>query len=70
MNIKDTHISEFDILSTLWFLWCNQKITVEDVSYFIRDLDLEYISLDRYRFVNKDRTATYFYDKQHRQNTE
>lgn len=65
MNIKDTHITEFDLLNTLWFLWCNQKITVEDVSYFVRDLDLEleYIRLDGYRFVNKDRTATYFYEK-------
>lgn len=65
MNIKDTHITEFDVLSTIWFLWCNQKITVEDVSYFVRDLDLEleYIRLDGYRFVNKYRTATYFYGK-------
>lgn len=68
MGIKDTHITEFDVLNIIWFLWCNQKITVEDVNSFIRDLDLEleYIRLDGYKFVNKYRTATYFYDKQHR----
>jgi hypothetical protein len=65
MNIKDTHLTEFDLLNTLWFLWCNQKMTVEDVKKYIKSLDLELdtITLSGYKFTNRDRTVSYSYDR-------
>ena len=65
MNIKDAHITEFDILNTLWFFWCNQKMTVEDVKKFAKSLDirLEIITLSGYKFTNKDKTITYSYGR-------
>jgi hypothetical protein len=65
MNIKDTHLTEFDLLNTLWFLWCNQKMTVEDVKKYIKSLDLELdtITLSGYKFINRDRTVSYSYDR-------
>jgi hypothetical protein len=66
MDIRKANINEIDILNTLWWLWCNEKINLGDVKYFIQDLDLqiEFITLDKYKFTNRDKTITYSYDRQ------
>ena len=72
MRLKEAYISEFDVLNTLWWLWCNQKISIGDVKFFIKDLDLEleFITLDGYKFTNKDKTIIYSYDKQQKESTQ
>jgi hypothetical protein len=72
MRLTETPSSEFDLLNILWWLWCNQKISIGDVKFFIKDLDLEleFITLDGYRFTNKDKTITYSYDKQQKESTQ
>jgi hypothetical protein len=66
MDIRKANINEIDILNTLWWLWCNEKINLGDVKYFIQDLDLqiEFITLDKYKFTNRDKTIIYSYDRQ------
>ena len=65
MKLKEAHITEFDLLNTVWWLWCNQKISIGDVRFYVKDLDLEleFITLDGYIFTNKNKTITYSYDK-------
>ena len=57
--------NEIEILNTIWWLWCTQKISIGDVKFFIQDLDLEleFITLDKYKFISKDKKITYFYDR-------
>jgi hypothetical protein len=57
--------NEFEILNTIWWLWSNGKISIDDVKFFIQDLDLEleFITLDGYKFTSKDKKTTYFYDR-------
>jgi hypothetical protein len=66
MDFREAHLIEIDILNTLWWLWCNEKVNLGDVKYFIQDLDLqiEFITLDKYKFTNRDKTITYSYDRQ------
>ena len=58
--------NEIEILNTLWWLWRNQKISIGDVKFFVQDLDLELevITLDKYKFTSKDKKTTYSYGKQ------
>jgi hypothetical protein len=72
MDIREAHLIEIDILNTIWWLWCNQKINLGDVKYFTQDLDLqiEFITLDGYKFTNKDKTITYSYDRQQKESTQ
>lgn len=72
MHLREANISEFDLLNTIWWLWCNQKINLGDVKYFTQDLDLqiEFITLDGYKFTNKDKTITYSYDRQQKESTQ
>ena len=72
MRLTETPSSEFDLLNILWWLWCNQKISIGDVKFFIKDLDLEleFITLDGYKFTNKDKTIIYSYDKQQKESTQ
>jgi hypothetical protein len=58
-------LNEIEILNTLWWLWRNQKISIGDVKFFVQDLDLEleFITLDKYKFTSKDKKTTYSYDR-------
>ena len=66
MDIREAHLNEIDILNTLWWMWCNQKINLGDVKFHAQSLDLEieFITLDKYKFSNKDKTIIYSYDRQ------
>ena len=57
--------NELEILNTIWWLWRNQKISIGDVKFFVQDLDLELevITLDKYKFTSKDKKTTYSYDR-------
>ena len=65
MDLREAKIAEFNILNTLWWLWCNQKISIGDVKFYVEDLDLEleFITFKRYKFTNKDKTIIYSYDR-------
>ena len=65
MTLREAHLTEVDILNTLWWMWCNQKINLGDVKFHAQSLDLEieFITLDGYKFINKNKTITYSYDK-------
>ena len=30
MRLKEAHMTEFDLLNAVWWLWCNQKIIKEE----------------------------------------
>jgi hypothetical protein len=66
MDIREAHLNEIDILNTLWWMWCNQKINLDDVKFHAQSLDLEieFITLEGYKFTNKDKTIIYSYDRQ------
>ena len=66
MDFREAHLSEIDILNTLWWMWCNQKINLGDVKFHTEclDLEIEFITLDKYKFSNKDKTIIYSYDRQ------
>ena len=66
MDFREAHLTEPDILNTLWWMWCNQKITLGDVKFHAQSLDLqiEFITLDGYKFISKDKKTTYCYGKQ------
>ena len=57
--------NEIEILNTIWWLWCTQKISTGDIKFYVKDLDLEleFITLDKYKFTSKDKKTTYFYDR-------
>ena len=65
MDFREAYLTEPDVLNTLWWMWCNQKITLGDVKFHAQSLDLkiEFITLDGYKFINKNKTITYSYDK-------
>lgn len=65
MDIREAHLNEIDILNTLWWMWCNQKINLGDVNFHAQSLDLEieFITLEGYKFTNKDKTIIYSYDR-------
>jgi len=65
MHFREAHLTELDILSTLWWMWCNQKITSGDVKFHAQSLDLEieFITLNGYKFISKDKKTSYSYDR-------
>lgn len=71
MTIREAHLTEPDILNTLWWMWCNQRITLGDVKFHAGclDLELEFITFNGYKFTNKNKTITYSYDKQQKEST-
>jgi len=72
MNFREAHLIESDILNTLWWMWCNQKINIGDVKFHVQDLDLEleFITFNGYKFTNKNKTITYSYDRQQKESTQ
>lgn len=72
MTIREAHLTELDILNTLWWMWCNQKINLGDVKFHAQSLDLEieFIILDGYKFINKDKKITYSYDRRQKKSTQ
>ena len=46
-------------------MWCNQRITLGDVKFHAGclDLEIEFITLDGYKFISKDKKTTYSYDR-------
>lgn len=65
MDFREAHLTELDILNTLWWMWCNQKINLGDVKFHAQSLDLEieFITLNGYKFISKDKKITYSYDR-------
>jgi hypothetical protein len=66
MNLKNTNITEYELFSSLWWLWCNQKININDIKHYIQDLDIEldFITFNGYKFISKDKKTIYSYDRQ------
>jgi len=58
--------NEIEMLNSLWWLWCTQKISIGDVKFYVQDLDLEleFITFSGYKFTSKDKKTTYCYGKQ------
>ena len=71
MKLKEAYMTEFDLLNAVWWLWCNQKISIGDVRFYVEDLDLEldFITLDGYKFISKDKKTTYSYDRKQKKNS-
>jgi hypothetical protein len=65
MKLREAGISEFDLLNTLWWLWRNQKISIGDVKFYVEDLDfeLDFITLDGYKFTSTNKKIIYSYDR-------
>ena len=72
MDLREAHLIEFDLLNTIWWLWCNQKINLGDVKHFTQglDLELEFITFNGYKFSNKEKTIIYSYDRQQKESTQ
>jgi hypothetical protein len=71
MRLKEAYLIEFDLLNTVWWLWCNQKISIGDIKFYVEDLDLEldFITLDGYKFTSKDKKTTYSYDRKQKKDS-
>lgn len=71
MRLKEAYMTEFDLLNSLWWLYCNQKIIKEEVKFYVEDLDLEleFITLDGYKFISTDKKTTYSYDRKQKKNS-
>lgn len=71
MRLKEAHMTEFDLLNTVWWLWCNQKIIKEEVKFYVEDLDLEleFITLDGFKFISTDKKTTYSYDRKQKKDS-
>jgi hypothetical protein len=67
MKVQPNH---FEILNTLWWLYCNERIGSFKVQYYVEDLDLEldFITLDGYKFTSKDKKTIYSYDRKQKKN--
>lgn len=65
MDLRSSGLTEFELLSSFWWLWCNKKISFGDINFYIKDLDLEieFITFEGYKFTNKDKTIIYSYDR-------
>jgi hypothetical protein len=70
MKLKEAYLIEFDLLNALWWLWCNQKISIGDVKFYVEDLDLEldFITLEGFKFTSKDKKTTYYHDRKQKKN--
>lgn len=71
MRLREAYLIEFDLLNTVWWLWYNQKISIDDVKFFVKDLDLEleFITLDGYKFISTDKKTTYSYDRKQKKDS-
>ena len=71
MKLREAYLIEFDLLNALWWLWRNQKISIGDVKFFVKDLDLEldFITLDGFKFISTDKKTTYSYDRKQKKNS-
>ena len=71
MKLGEAYMTEFDLLNSLWWLYCNQKIIKEEVKFYVEDLDLEleFITLDGYKFISTDKKTTYSYDRKQKKNS-
>jgi hypothetical protein len=65
MNLREAHLNEFDALNTLWWMWCNEHLSKGVINHILEDLDLqiEFITLEGYKFTSKDKKTTYSYDR-------
>jgi hypothetical protein len=65
MDFREAHLTEVDILNTLWWMWSNSQLTLGDVKFHAGclDLEIEFITLDGYKFISKDKKTTYSYDR-------
>lgn len=65
MELRNSGLTEFELFSSLWWLWCNEKIDNSDIRFYLKDLDIEieFITLDGYKFTSKDKKTTYSYDR-------
>lgn len=72
MTLREAHLNEIDVLSVLWWMWCNQKINLGDVKFHAQSLglELEFITFNGYKFTNKNKTITYSYDRQQKESTQ
>lgn len=63
MRLREAHLNEFDLLNILWWLQCNQKISISDVKFYVEnlDLELEFITLNGFKFISTDKKTTYGY---------
>jgi hypothetical protein len=71
MELKEAYMIEFDLLNAVWWLYCNEKIGSSKVQSYVEDLDLEldFITLDGYKFISKDKKTTYSYDRKQKKNS-
>lgn len=71
MRLREAYLIEFDLLNTVWWLWYNQKISIDDVKFFVKDLDLEleFITLDGFKFISTDKKTTYSYDRKQKKDS-
>jgi hypothetical protein len=71
MRLKEAHMTEFDLLNSLWWLYCNHKIIKEEVKFYVEDLDLEldFITLNGYKFISTDKKTTYSYDRKQKKDS-
>jgi len=65
MKLSEANLTELDVLTTLWWLWRTQKISIGDVKFYVEDLDLEldFITLDGYKFTSTNKKIIYSYDR-------
>jgi hypothetical protein len=71
MKLREAYLIEFDLLNALWWLWCNQKIDIDTIKFYIKDLDLEleFITLDGFKFISTDKKTTYSYDRKQKKDS-
>lgn len=71
MRLREAHLNEFDLLNILWWLQCNQKISIGDVKFYVEnlDLELEFITLNGFKFISTDKKTTYFYDRKQKKDS-
>lgn len=65
MNFREANINEFELLNSLWWMWCNDHLSKGVINYILEDLaiEIEFITLDGYKFISKDKKTTYSYDR-------
>jgi hypothetical protein len=71
MKPREANLTELDVLTTLWWLWRTQKISIGDIKFYVEDLDLEldFITLDGYKFTSKDKKTNYSYDRKQKKDS-
>lgn len=65
MDFREANINEFELLNSLWWMWCNDHLSKGVINYILEDLaiEIEFITLDGYKFISKDKKITYSYDR-------